>query len=177
MKNKHVTPQSLTTRDLQRERQQRGDDFQQEIRRSWRLIENCWRMKIADGGGATRPADEIILLEEINVLAEQKRTQGTVFKLSMLRPNQITGLVDFDEVISRNYGLVFIGFLDEAKDLDEAYVVRLTTALKHMKKKGKASIPLKDFQQQALPCRLLPLLDMAERTYDLKGVIECYKFL
>jgi len=177
MKNKRVTPKTLQQRNLQRERQQRGEEFQEEIRRSWRLIPNCWRMRIADGKGGTRPADEIILLEDINVLAEHKRTQGTVFKLSMLRPNQIQGLIDFDEVITRNYGLVFVNFLDEKKDLDKTYVFRLITAIRYMKKKNRLSIPLKALDNELIPCIKLPLLEAAERTYDLKGVVECYKLL
>jgi hypothetical protein len=177
MKNKSITPHSLSSRDLQRERQRRGEDFQAEIRRSWRLVPNCWRMRIADGRGGSRPADEITLLEEINVLAELKRTQGSSFKLNMLRPNQIQGLIDFDEVISRNYGLVFVSFLDEKKDLDEAYAFRLITALKHMKKKGAVNVKLEELRKGKLPAVRLPLLDWAERTYDLKGVVECYKSL
>ena len=177
MKNKRVTPQSLAARDLQRERQQRGEEFQDEIRRSWRLLPNCWRMRIADGQGTTRPADEIILLEEINVLAEAKRTSGEVFKLSMLRPNQVTGLIDFDQVISRNWGLVFISFLNDDKGLDEAYAIRLITALKFMKQKGKVSISLEELRTRAVNCIDLPLLSKDERIYDLKGVKECYRYL
>ena len=172
-----VTPQALAQRNLQRERQQRGDDFQEEIRRSWRRLPNCWRMRIADGGGASRPADELILLEEINVLAEQKRTAGDVFRLGMLRENQITGLVDFDEVISRNLGLVFISFLNEKKGIDKTYVFRLLTAFKFMKAKGRVSIKLEEFERKKIPCVYVPLLDAAERTYDLKGVLDCYRYL
>ena len=163
-----VTPQALAQRNLQRERQQRGDDFQEEIRRSWRLLPNCWRMRIAD---------ELILLEEINVLAEQKRTAGDVFRLGMLRENQITGLVDFDEVISRNLGLVFISFLNEKKGIDKTYVFRLLTAFKFMKAKGRVSIKLEEFERKKIPCVYVPLLDAAERTYDLKGVLDCYRYL
>lgn len=154
------------------DRRQRGEDFEQEIRSSWALIPNCWRMKIAAVGG-TRPADEIILLEDANVLAEQKRTAGAIFKLNMLRENQVTGLVDFDQVIGRSYGLVFISFLNEDLGRDETYAVRLITALKYMKSKNRVSIPLADLQQGKLNCMEIPRVAGAEkRTYDLKGVVK-----
>lgn len=134
-------------------------------------------MRVADGKGGSRPADEIILLEDLSVLAEHKRTQGDTFKFSMLRPNQVKGLIDFDQVVTRNYGLVFVSFLDERKGLDATYVFRLITALKHMDATGSLSISLKALQRGDIPCINLPLIDTEERTYDLKGVIECYKLL
>ena len=127
-------PKQTAMRNKQRERQQRGDDFQAEIRRSWRGVPNVWRMRIADGAGATRPGDEIVITPEVNILAEMKRTESRRFSLDYMRPNR-SPLRDFDQIIDRNLGLVFISFLNDSKGLDEAYAFRLITALIHMKTK------------------------------------------
>lgn len=132
--------ETLGTSYKQRERRQRGNDFQEEIRNSWNRVPNVWQMRIKDGGGGTRPADYITLTEDANILAELKRTAGESFKLSMLEPNQIKGLLDFDGVITRNYGLVFVSFENAKRGLDEAYVFRLVAALRYMRMTEKNSI-------------------------------------
>lgn len=170
-----MDPKQQALRNLQKDRQQRGDDFQAEIRRSWRQLPNIWRFRIPDGGGGTRPADEIILAQDLNILAEHKRTKKKSFQLDFLRPNQVQGLLDFERVIDRNYGLVFVSFLDDKAGVDEAYAFRLVQAMQFMKKKGRVSITLDEFRRQAMPCISLPLLPTAERTYDLQGVLTCYK--
>jgi len=168
-------------RDLQHERQQRGDDFQNEIRKSWRLVNNCWRMTIESGkgtgrGSGTRPADAITLLKDVNILTELKRTAGNEFKLSMLRPGQLKGLMDFDAVIPRNFGLVFISFLNEAKGIDEAYSFRIKDGLDFMRKAGRWHIKREEIPDMysvfGLPLPRLPGDD--ERLYDLEGVNYYY---
>lgn len=159
----------------QKERQQRGQDFQDEIRRSWRLVPNSWRMRIADGRGGTRPADEIILLNDVNILAEHKRTQGDRFELSFLEVNQIKGLLDFDQVIARNKGLVFVSFLDEAKGLDLAVAFRLIPAAYYMKRKRRKYITVDEFKKQVTPCLWLPRMQLDDGPgYDLKGVNDYF---
>jgi hypothetical protein len=172
-----MDPKQQAIRNKQRERQQRGEDFQVEIRRSWRLVPNTWRLRLKDGGGGTNAADELTITDDVNILNEMKRTAGQKFTLGMLEPNQVRGLIDFDEVVKRNYGLVFISFYNEGKDLDEAYAFRLITGLKYMKKKNQLHIKLSDFQNGNVPAIHLPRLNAAEPTYDLKGVAECYKYL
>lgn len=166
-----MNQKDITLRNLQRERNERGQDFQAEIRRSWRRIPNCWRMRVRDGGG-TRPADEVTLLEDVNILAELKRTEGRRFELSFLRPDQIDGLLDFDRVISRNYGLVFVSFHNPKQRLDEAYAVRLGTAIRYMQRRGVSYITLDDFQRGSLPCVPLPRIEASKPTYDLRGLVE-----
>lgn len=162
----------------QAERRQRGEDFQDELRRSWRLLPNCCRLRITDGvnRAGTRPGDELVLLSNINILSEAKRTAGRQFELSMLRTNQQKGLLDFDNAIRRNVGLVFISFLNEDEDLDTAYAFRFIDALRYMRNYGVRYIPLEAFQDRSLRCVPLPLLKIKdERGYDLKGVEICYK--
>lgn len=170
---------STYSSEKQLEKQQRGEDFQDEIRRSWHLIEPSWRMRISDGKGrGTRPADEIILLKDLNILAEHKRTAGTRFELSFLEPNQIKGLLDFDQVLERNYGLVFVSFLNEEYGDDEAYTFRLITALKYMKKEGRKYITSKELRNKLIRNVTLPRLTIDEKPgYDLKGVKNCFKYL
>nr|WP_092074976.1 hypothetical protein [Dendrosporobacter quercicolus]NSL49607.1 hypothetical protein [Dendrosporobacter quercicolus DSM 1736]SDN24707.1 hypothetical protein SAMN04488502_11563 [Dendrosporobacter quercicolus] len=122
----------MNSASKQKERRDRGQEFQDEIRRSWRLVPNVWRMRISDGRGSTRPADEIVTTANGNFLIEAKRTQGDKFELSFIRPNQFRGLLNF-EVIPRNFGLVFVSFL--SKDIDEAYAFRLSTVIKYMQER------------------------------------------
>src|SRR5690625_1274543 len=116
-----VNPKQQAINNRQRERRQRGHDFQEEIRQSLRFVPNVWTINIADGRGGSRPADRLIITEEVNILAELKRTAGQRFNLSFLRPNQIQGLVDFDNVTKRNLGLVLVSFHNPRRDLDETY--------------------------------------------------------
>lgn len=144
----------------QLERQQRGQDFQNELRRSWRTVPNCWRLRIADGRGATRPGDELILLKDVSILGEHKRTAGDRFEFSFLEVNQVKGLLDFDKVIERNIGLVFVSFLNEAVGRDLAVTFRLLTAMQYMQKVGHKYITIKDFENQVIPCLWLPRLQL-----------------
>lgn len=164
----------------QAERRQRGEYFQAEIRRSWRLIPNCWRLRITDGVNrtGTRPADDLILLEHINVLCEEKRTASDRFELSFLRPNQVRGLLEFDAALERNRGLVFISFLSDT--VDAAYAIRLTEAAAYMKAQGRQYVTLEELQQNKIPCVSLPVVEVEQdgelkRAYDLKGVQTCYR--
>lgn len=159
----------------QQERRQRGEEFQDELRRSWRYIPKCWRMRITDHNSGTRPADEIVLLPSINILAEAKRTNGDRFTLSMVRPNQQKGLYDFDVIIPRHRGLIFISFLNDTEDV--AYAFRFIDALQFMRNTGVNYIPLTDFKNGVFKCVELPLLHDTDnnRYYDLKGVERCYR--
>ena len=65
----------------------------------------------------TRPADELVLLEHVNLLCEEKRTDGDRFMLSMLRTDQLKGLINFEKALDRNIGLVLVSFLNEAVDV------------------------------------------------------------
>jgi len=162
----------------QKERQQRGEDFQNEIRRGWRLVPNSWRRRVVDGqGSGTQPADEIILLPEGNVLAEHKRTVNDRFNINKLEPNQQKGLLDFDAVLPNNYGLVFISFLDEARHVDETYVVRFLSLAKYLRSKGRISITRNELMVNILSGKVcfIPTTTAIERTYDLRGLGTCLK--
>lgn len=172
-----MDPKQISQRNKQRERQERGQDFQVEMRRSWHFVNNCWRKRLKDGGGGTEPGDDVILLQDFNVLAEYKRTEGHRFEMKFLRPDQVRGLLDFDRIIARNYGLVFVSFHNPKDGLDEAYAFRLIRALRYMYNRGVLYIPLDAFRRKSLPCIELPRLDDPEPTYDLRGLIECYKSL
>jgi hypothetical protein len=177
-----MDPKQQALNNKQREKRQRGEDFQQEIKRSWRHVPKIWTLPIADGRGGTKPADRLTIAEKVNVLTELKRTAKKEFQLDFLRPNQIRGLIDFDQIIERNYGLVLVSFYDLPKGVDEAYAIRLTTALRYMQKEGRRSIPLADLRSGANVAGKkiaikLPRLQTAEPAYDLKGVVECYKYL
>lgn len=159
----------------QKERQQRGDDFQNEIRRSWSQLRS-WRVRIPDGRGGTRPADELVILEICNLLVELKRTNGDRFELSFLRPNQAKGLLAFDNVFDQNYGVVFVSFLNDCAD--EAYAFRLMEAYAYMVVKGRRYITMEEFRSKAFRCMELPRETIdGEPGYNLRGLHTCYKYL
>jgi hypothetical protein len=167
----------------QKERHDRGEEFQNEIRRSWRLISNVWRMRIKDGRGGTRPADEIVTTVNGNFLVEAKRTAGDRFELGFIRPNQFRGLLNF-EVIPHNLGLVFVSF--QNKTVDEAYAFRLSSLLKYMRQYRFQYISLAVFRNfLAIPCIQLPRTyyhdpknaKLSGPAYDLTEVIRCCKSL
>lgn len=169
-------------RNKQRERRERGNEFQEEIRYSWRYVPNTWRMRISDGVGGTRPADELVLTTDANILAEHKRTEGSRFELSFLRPNQIRGLIDFDEVIPKNRGLVFVSFHNPAVERDEAYVIRLVTILRYLSDKPRRYIELDELRSGFMINGNLLALKIHRRLddpklYDLREVPECCRYL
>ncbi len=162
--------------ELQTERVFRGSEFEEEIRRSWRLVPNVWRTKITDGKGGTRPADNLVLTFYGNILSELKRTSRDAFYLSYLRANQAKALRDFDEVLPQNFGLIFVSFQND--HVDEAYAFRFITGLKHMMHIGRASLKLEDFHNQVIPAPLLKLIDIdGERGYDLRRLLPECKYL
>lgn len=166
----------------QKERHDRGQDFQNEIKNSWRHVPHIWTMPIADGRGGSRAADRLTIAPKVNLLLELKRTAKKAFELSFLRPNQIRGLIDFDQVIERNYGIVLVSFLDKNKGVDEVYAIRLTVALRYMQEHNTTSIKLERLRKGLIVgattqgAILLPKLNTQETAYDLKELVECYKY-
>lgn len=160
----------------QQERRGRGKEFEEEIRRSWSRVPNVWRLRIADGGGASRPADELVLTPSGNLLIEMKRTEYSSFGMSFLRTGQIKGLLEFEHVLPQNYGLVFVSFLGDIRD--EVYAFRLFTALQYMREVQRRSISIKSFHEGGIAAWRLPLCcESGERYYDLKGLMECLPHL
>ena len=138
-------------------------------------------MAIESGKGqgqssGTRPADTITLLQNVNLLVELKRTNAVSFKLNMLRPNQLEGLIAFDKVIRRNVGIVFVSFLNEERGIDSAYSFRLIDALKFMKTRGRLHIKLEEFTggPNVVPSLRLSQLPGPNRLYDLSEVNDYY---
>lgn len=165
-----MNPKQLSISNKQRERRLRGTNFEEEIRQSLRYVPNIWTINITDGKGGSRPADRLIVTEHVNILAELKRTAGNKFNLSFLRPNQIQGLIDFDNVTERNLGLVFVSFHNPKQRLDETYAFRLTTALQYMKNKDVRYLSIHDLRNAKVPVVQIPRVN---ELYELKGVINC----
>jgi len=136
-------------------------------------------MRIPDGKGGTRPADELVLFENINILAEMKRTEGDCFELAFLEPHQIKGLLDFDKVIDRNYGLVYVSFLNEELKRDVAYAFRLVTAMRYMRQKRRKYISMEELYNNAIPRVYLSRAVMPDGKpgYNLKEMVSHCKYL
>lgn len=108
----------------------------------------------------------------VNLLCEEKRTDGDRFMLSMLRTDQLKGLINFEKALDRNIGLVLVSFLNEAVDV--AYAFRLVHAMAYMNQKGRRYITLEELQQGKIEAINLPRIEInGERGYDLKGVRDC----
>lgn len=167
-----MDPKQHAIRNKQRERQKRGSDFEAEIKRSWPFVENVWHMKLKDGGGSTNAADRIVLTNEVNILTEMKRTKGKRFELGFLRQNQIRGLIDFDQVIDRNFGIVIVSFHNLDIGLDETYAFRLETAIRFMRQRDRLHIKLTEFQSGTFPSVKIPRVDAAQPRYDLKELMQ-----
>lgn len=106
------------------------------------------------------------------MLCEEKRTDGDRFTLSMLRTDQLKGLLKFEQALDRNRGLVLVSFLNEA--VDAAYAFRLLDALLFMRQKGRQYITLAELQRGEIEAIELPQITInEERGYDLKGVVDC----
>lgn len=160
--------------DKQAERRARGEAFQLECKRSWKLLPNLWRMRITDAAGrvGTRPADEVILTDRLNYLVEEKRTDSNQFTLSMLRPDQLTGLLKFENALERNRGYVFVSFLNE--DNDVAFAFRIMDAMVFMKQRNRKYITLDEFLSGTFEAIALPRITIDDDPgYDLKGVLDC----
>lgn len=123
-------------------------------------------MRIDDGSGATRPADELVLTPTFNLLIEMKRTEDACFKLAFLRTGQIKGLLEFEHVLPQNIGLVFVSFFNES--IDETYAFRLFTALRYMRENQRKNIPIEAFRRGGIAAFNLPIYsENGERYYDL----------
>lgn len=169
----------MVASESQRIKYQRGEDFQNEIKRSWPLVPNTWRLRINDAGGGSRPADELVITPQYNVLAELKRTDKDAFHLSFLRPNQVKGLLNFELPMERNLGLVYCSFLAMDTDEDETYAFRLSTGVKFMQRVGRQQITLKELRGfDGIPAIYLPrqINEAGEAYYDLERLVnECYR--
>jgi hypothetical protein len=163
---------STNRSDISFQAYQRGEDFQNEIKSSLSKVPGTWTMPIQDGRGGSKPADRLILFPQVSILAELKRTKKKAFKFDFLEPNQVKGLADFHNPDLRRYGIVFCSFLDEAKELDEAYAFSLENAAKYMRRYNTMQVPIFDMHEiQALK------LERIDDYYDLQEVAECYKYL
>lgn len=168
----------MTVSEQQRQRYQRGLDFQDEIRRSWPRVPNTWRLRISDAGGGSRPADELVITPGYNLLAEMKRTAKQAFQLNFLRENQVKGLLDFDRVIDKNLGLVYCSFMAlDNNGEDETYAFRLSTAILYMQYVKRQHITLQELRGR-VPAVYLERHENAdgEGYYDLERLVrECYR--
>ncbi|MEN6565896.1 MAG: hypothetical protein ABFC57_06310 [Veillonellales bacterium] len=156
--------------ESQAEKRLRGEQFQEEIRRSWSLIPNCWRMRITDDCGS-RPADEIVILPYVNFLIEMKRKAVGRLCLSDLRMNQIGGLNDFEKTGEKNVSLIMFSCLNA--EIDVTYAVTFKDLLWFMKKNNRLSLKLMGIRAIGFP--LPRLLIGGKPGFDLSGLVAAFK--
>lgn len=158
--------------EAQAEKRIRGESFQEEIRRSWSLIPNCWRMRITDDCGS-RPADEIVILPHVNFLIEMKRKASDRLNLADLRTNQLSGLMDFEKAGDRNKGIVIVSFLNETSDF--AYAVGLRDLLLYLNKMSQMFITQSDLASNLISFDLPRIEINEQRGYDLRRLVDWFK--
>lgn len=160
--------------ESQYEKRARGEAFQNEIKASWRLIPDCWRMRISDDCGS-RPADEIVILSEDRLLNELKRKSDGKLCVADLRTNQLGGLIDFMHAGGNNFGIVIVSFLDDERDI--AYAIPISVFLNTCEKKNRmymSSIELASSTYEGKAVELPRTAEFAD-CYDLKPLVEFVK--
>lgn len=115
--------------EAQRERWERGTDFQEEFRKSLRRVPKCWFIRLSDGAGP-QPFDTLVLLEKFNLGLEFKRTKAVYMDFDDLRPNQVKGLMNFNAAQKHHVGAVVVHFYDEVESLDKCFLVSIKQLLK-----------------------------------------------
>lgn len=156
----------------QADKRQRGENFQEEIRRSWALIPNCWRMRITDDCGS-RPADEIVILPHVNFLIEMKRKADDRLNLADLRTNQIGGLIDFIKAGNKNVGMIFVSFLSES--VDATYAISIRTFLQHLKKMDRLYMDRQEISEYQEAILLPRIMVDADPANNLRGLVDWFK--
>lgn len=157
--------------ESQYEKRARGEAFQNEIKASWRLIPDCWRMRISDDCGS-RPADEIVLLSEDRLLNELKRKSDGMLCISDLRTNQLGGLIDFMHAGGNNFGMVIVSFLDD--EWDTAYAIPISVFLSTCEKKNRMYMSIAEIASSTYEGKAVELSRTAEFAdcYDLKPLVK-----
>jgi len=164
--------------ESQYEKRARGEAFQNEIKASWRLIPDCWRMRISDDCGS-RPADEIVLLSEDRLLNELKRKADGMLCISDLRTNQLGGLIDFMHAGGNNFGMVLVSFVDDT--YDTAYAIAISTFLNLCERKNRMYLSIKEISDavyEGLAVEIPRLASCQEKekflvdVYDLRPLVK-----
>ena len=77
--------------------------------------------------------------------------------------------------MDRNYGLVFVNFLNTKKGINETYTFKLVKALKYMKAKDRLNIKLEELRAGKADSLNIPALE--NKLYDVEEVLKCYRRL
>lgn len=123
--------------------QKAGGLFEQRMLESWYRVPGTWRLKIGDGVGSERPADEIILLNKVRLLAENKRTDKLVFAIgNNLKPHQWRAGVEFSCLNPNNISAVFLNFYNDK--VDRTFAIEMISLMQYMVKYKTKSIGIND---------------------------------
>ena len=124
--------------------QQAGKDFELLLKNSWAKVPLSWRIRIDDGRGCERPADELVLLSTFRLLVEAKSTSAKSFSVSKnVKPHQITAAHEFESVSCKNVGLLFIEF----RALNRVIMINTCSLINYLKQINKASIKPDDLRE------------------------------
>lgn len=142
-----MTPtQNNHSPEAQRNRWERGVDFQEEFRESLRRVPKCWFKRLPDGAGP-QPFDTLVLLEDFNLGLEFKRLKDGNLDFDDIRPNQVKGLVNFNNCLKRNVGAIAVHFYDPERVLDDCFLVSIMQLLRFYSENGTQRAGLIQFHR------------------------------
>lgn len=163
----------MRSSDLQSLRKRNGESFEESCRRSWLALPGVWRMKISDAAGCgSRPADELVLTKDYNFLCEEKSCDRDVFPLSLIRPDQVRGLLDFESAVpGRNIGILAVRF----SMASQAFLLRFPEFIRYLKKRNQNQVHREELLKGACPCIRCPQVVIYPETYDFSEVFSLCK--
>lgn len=161
---------NLDLSDLQSLRKQNGSSFEDICKRSWLALPGVWRMKVSDVAGCgSRPADELVLSREYNFLIEEKSCSEDIFPLSMLRPDQVRGLLEFEAVLpERNRGILAVRFEEHGM----VFLTRFRYLMQYLRDQEINRVRREEFLKRAFLCVQCPQSVIYPETYDFGGVFS-----
>jgi len=114
----------------------KGKQFESDMLESWKCVPS-WRIRLRDGGGGETPADDLVLLDELRVLAEYKCTDNDKFNFSSaVKQHQIDAALTFESACGKNVGVLFINF----RHRNAVVIIRIIDLLTYYVKANKKSI-------------------------------------
>ena len=94
-----------------------GKSTEDMIKEAWGKVPGLWQLKITDMPGlGDRPADNILIVENLRILQEVKSTVSDKITLGgLIHRHQVKALWDFQSLHKDNLGIIVVEFLTHKK--------------------------------------------------------------
>lgn len=115
--------------------------------KAWSKVPGLWQLKITDSPGlGDRPADNILIVENLRILQEVKSTTGDAIRLgSLIHKHQVKNLYDFQSLHKDNIGLIVVEFLTHKK----LVFIDIIQYIKHLKRSAYNYLGLPEILKNA----------------------------